>query len=136
MEAKVGSRGASRCPILRTGREAVGAGLLLLGLLTLAPGVAAAQSPYARSCKQAAFTGRVGPSRPSLCRARIHGTPGPRGPAGDRGPRGFDGLPGPTGPKGLPGLLGPAGLTGLTGERGTAGAEGTAGPQGTPGLEG
>lgn len=136
MGVDVGAFGASRRLISRTGRKAVVVGLLLFGLLSLAPGITAAQSPSPRSCKKVAFTGRVGPARRSLCRAQIHGTPGPQGSAGGRGPRGFDGLPGLTGPKGLQGLLGPAGLTGLTGAHGTAGAQGAAGAQGTPGVEG
>lgn len=111
----------------------------LAGVWVLTPAIAAAQPSSPRSCNKAAFTGRVGPARPAVCRTATGTTPGPRGPrgrTGGRGPAGFADLPGLAGPSGLQGLLGPAGLTGLTGMAGTPGTSGANGTPGTPGADG
>src|ERR1700682_121987 len=102
---------------------------LLVGAMGLTPVIAVGQSPSTRSCNRSAFTGRVGPARPSLCQRQAPGTSGPRGPrghAGARGQTGFAGLPGPSGPGGLRGLLGAAGSAGQTGVAGAAGTAGSA----------
>jgi collagen triple helix repeat protein len=131
-----GSHVASRRLTFWAGRHAFRVGLLLFVLLILAPGIATGQSPSTRSCNRSAFTGRVGPARPAVCRTHAGGTPGPRGRSGGRGAKGFTGLPGLTGPEGLQGLLGPAGVIGLTGAEGTPGLKGTAGVIGLTGAEG
>ena len=114
----------------------------LSGIVAMTPGMALGQSTSVRSCTPAAFTGRVGPARPSRCQRRARPTSGPRGRrghAGVRGPAGLAGLPGPGGPEGLHGLLGatgPAGLTGAAGATGLAGQEGATGSTGLHGLTG
>jgi hypothetical protein len=130
---------ASRPSRLRVTGQIFRVALLLTGLMTLAPGIAAGQSPSTRSCKKAAFTGRVGSAQPARCQRHATpalGPPGPRGDSGARGPTGFAGLPGPGGNEGFQGLTGTAGSTGLTGLTGTAGAGGAPGSQGSSGLTG
>ena len=111
----------------------------LSGIVAMTPGIALGQSTSARSCTPAAFTGRVGPARPSLCQRRARPTPGPRGRrghAGVRGPAGLAGLPGPGGAEGLHGLLGATGPAGLTGATGMSGSTGSSGAPGAIGLTG
>ena len=118
----------------------------LSGIAAVTPGIALGQSTSVRSCTPVAFTGRVGPARPSRCQRRARPTSGSprgrRGHAGVRGPAGFVGLPGPEGLQGLPGATGPAGLTGmasatgLTGQEGAIGVTGSTGPTGNEGAAG
>jgi hypothetical protein len=135
------------CPTRGRGRgvrRAVACALGVLGAVVLPSGIATAQSPSSRPCHRSAFTGRVGPARPSLCEKRAQQPSGPRGPqghAGARGPTGFAGLPGPSGPAGLHGLLGATGpvgtgLAGSNGVTGVAGATGLAGSIGVTGVAG
>ena len=148
--------GVSSFPVRR---NSFGVALLLFGLLTLATGVARAPSPAVRPCKNAAFTGRVGPARPSLCRTRARGTPGPRGDAGGRGqgirwPAWTNRSERPAGSTWSrrlhrtdwgerharhsrhPGPGRSARRTGRPGCEGAVGAEGSAGVEGAPGAEG
>jgi hypothetical protein len=101
----------------------------------MTPAIASARTSI-RPCNRAAFTGRVGPARPAVCRVRPQRPPGPRGAQGHpgaRGPKGFAGLPGPGGP---PGTAGPSGATGTPGAPGTPTTEGAPGAPGTPGAPG
>jgi hypothetical protein len=107
----------------------------LLAAAGMTPAIASARTSI-RPCNRAAFTGRVGPARPAVCRVRPQRPPGPRGAQGHpgaRGPKGFAGLPGPGGP---PGTAGPSGATGTPGAPGTPSTEGAPGAPGTPGAPG
>jgi hypothetical protein len=117
------------------GLAAVGCACGLLAAAGMTPAIASARTSI-RPCNRAAFTGRVGPARPAVCRVRPQRPPGPRGAQGHpgaRGPKGFAGLPGPGGP---PGTAGPSGATGTPGAPGTPSTEGAPGAPGTPGAPG
>ena len=129
---------AVRLDFRRLGRAlaAMAATLGFLGAMAMTPGIAAGQSGTARSCNEAAFTGRVGAARPSLCQAHPRRDLGPRGQAGARGQRGVAGQSGPSGPEGVRGLVGAAGPVGAGGLMGSPGATGSVGPPGVAGIAG
>lgn len=131
-------RSAVRLDCRRLGRAlaASAATLGLFGAMAMTPGIAAGQSGSTRSCNKAAFTGRVGAARPSLCQTHARGALGPRGHAGARGQKGVAGVSGTSGPEGLRGLVGAAGPVGAGGLTGTAGATGSAGAAGVAGIVG
>lgn len=110
----------------------------LYGIVGGTAEIALGQSTSAHSCTPA-FTGRVGPPRPSQCQRRARPTAGPRGRQGHsgvRGPTGFAGLPGPSGPEGPQGPLGATGPAGVAGAAGLIGHEGATGSTGATGLTG
>jgi len=132
-------------------RRLVVGGVLVFGLLALAPAVHA-QTIFAcvreanqvrivdasQTCQKnetRIFWNVVGPQGPAGPggTAGPAGAQGPAGPAGAQGPVGPAGAQGPVGPAGAQGPVGPAGATGATGSQGP---EGPAGPAGSAGAAG